>query len=76
MIKMCKKITHLVHRYIWLPSLHGPECETALLQLGLGIVPFLIGDELIEPGEEADLGEDLAVLQVLVNIEGANERLK
>ena len=76
MIKMCKKITHLVHRYIWLPSLHGSECETALLQLGLGIVPFLIGDELIEPGEEADLGEDLAVLQVLVDIEGANESLK
>ena len=46
------------------------------MELGLGIVPFLIGDELIEPGEEADLGEDLAVLQVLVDIEGANERLK
>ena len=67
---------HLVDWNVWLPPLHGPEGEAALLQLGLWVVPLLVGDELVETGKEADLGEDHAVLQVLVDVEGPDEGLQ
>ena len=67
---------HLVDWNVWLPPLHGPEGEAALLQLGLWVVPLLVGDELVEPWEEADLSKHHAIIQVFVDVEGSDESLQ
>ena len=41
-------------------TVDGPEGEAALLQLRLGVVPLLVDDELLQPREEADFGENAA----------------
>jgi hypothetical protein len=56
------KPTHLVNRDVRIFPVHGPEGETTLLELRLGVVPVLIDDELLKTGKEADLGEHPAEL--------------
>ena len=41
-------------------TVDGPEGEAALLQLRLGVVPLLVDDELLQPREEANFGENAA----------------
>lgn len=65
---MCRSATLnvLVKWYIRLPSLHGPQGKTALLQFRLRVVPVLVHDELLEPWEQARVAEYLAVIEILL----------
>merc|ERR1711884_594674 len=44
-------LNDLVDRDVGLPAVHRPESETALLQLGLRVVPVLVEDKLLEARE-------------------------
>ena len=44
---------YFVDRDIRIVAVHGSESETALLKLGLWIVPFLVDDEMLETRKEA-----------------------
>jgi len=55
----------LVNRNIWLTTLHGADCETALLQFGLGVIPVLVHDEVLQSWEETHVAEHVAVVQSL-----------
>lgn len=52
---------YLVAGDVWLATVERAECEAALLQLGLGVVPLLGQDELLKPREEANLNNDFNV---------------
>ena len=55
----------LVDGNVGLRSIHVAECEAALLQLGLGVIPVLVQDEQLQTREEAHLAELPAKLQTL-----------
>ena len=58
---------YLVHRYIRVLTVHGPECETTLLQLRLGVVPLLVDDEVLQTGEETYFGKQATIFLKKVN---------
>jgi hypothetical protein len=49
--------SNLVAGNVRLATIEGAQGEAALLQLGLGIVPLLGEDELLQAREEANLAE-------------------
>ena len=55
----------LVNWNIWLSALHGADCETALLQFGLGVIPVLVHDEVLQSWEETHVAKHVAVVQSL-----------
>ena len=59
--KTCSNNAYLVHRYIRVLAVHGPECETTLLQLRLGVVPLLVDDEVLQTGEETYFGKQATI---------------
>ena len=63
----------LVHRDVRFATVQFSQCETALLQLGLGVVPVLVHDEHAQPREETNLAEHTAVVQVLVHKQSTQE---
>lgn len=76
---VCQAATDFKHYFVdgnvrFLP-VHCSKRKTALLQLRLWIIPFLVDDELVQPREETDLGKLLTILQVLIYVEGPEEGL-
>ncbi len=57
---------NLVDRDVRLALSQATQREAALLQLGLGVVPVLVHDELVQAGEEADAAEGFANFQPLM----------
>jgi len=55
----------LVNWNIWLSALHGADCETALLQFGLGVIPVLVHDEVLQSWEETHVAKHVTVVQSL-----------
>lgn len=55
----------LVNGNVRFSSIHGPQGEAALLQLGLGVIPVLVHDKLLQSREEAHIAESCAVFQIL-----------
>lgn len=60
---------YFVDRDVGILSVDCPEREAALLKLGLGVIPLLVDDELLEAREEADLSEDATKLLKNENVD-------
>lgn len=70
------RVDNLVERNLRLAIAHVPQCQAALLELRLRVVPILIADEMLQPWEEHNLAEPTTVFQTFVDVQGAKERFE